>query len=117
MVGKTSLFCVSLSVPCCSVFSFVFARGLAKVQVWGCDVDVKYVHKMLLITWIMLFRKLIFMFNVHIKCLENFLALVCNFYSLDYNAFELAEGYGWKDQSVLCFPFCFCVFCFVFCVC
>jgi N-acetylglutamate synthase/N-acetylornithine aminotransferase len=25
----------------------VFARGLAKVQVWGCDVNVKYVHKVL----------------------------------------------------------------------
>ena len=48
-------------------------------QVWLCtdalkaksvcelsDVDVKYVHKVLLITWIMLLRKLIITFNVHI---------------------------------------------------
>jgi hypothetical protein len=34
--------------------------------VWGCDVNVKYVHKVPLITWIRLFRELIIMFNVHI---------------------------------------------------
>ena len=46
---------------------------------------------------------------MQIKYLANSLALVYNFYSPDYNSFELAEGYGWKDQSVVCFPFCFCV--------
>ena len=35
---------------------------------------------------------------VHVKCLANSLTLVYNFYSLDYNSFELAEDYGWKDR-------------------
>ena len=46
---------------------------------------------------------------MHVKDLANSLALVYNFYSLDYNSSELAEGYGWKDHSVLCFLFLFCV--------
>ena len=35
--------------------------------------------------------------DVQVKDLENSLALVYNFYSPDYNFFELAEGYGWKE--------------------
>ena len=31
------------SVLC--MYEFMFACGQAKVQVWGCDVNVKYVHK------------------------------------------------------------------------
>jgi hypothetical protein len=38
---------------------------------------------------------------VHVKYLANLLALVYNFYSLDYNFCEHAEDYGWKDQYVI----------------
>ena len=55
---------------------------------------------------------------MQVKCLANSLALLYNFYSPDYNSFELAEGYGWKEYlfcvslSVLCysdFKFCVCL--------
>ena len=45
---------------------------------------------------------------MQVKDLANSLALIYNFYSSDYNSFELAEDYGWKDRlfcvslSVLC---------------
>ena len=47
---------------------------------------------------------------MQVKDLANLLALVYNFYSPDYNFSELAEDYGWKDHSVLCFLFCFVLF-------
>ena len=51
---------------------------------------------------------------MHFKYLANSLALVYNFYSPVYNSCELAEDYGWKDQSVMCFPSYKCVVMFVF---
>ena len=39
---------------------------------------------------------------MHVKYLANLLAFVYNFYSPDYNSYELAEGYGWKEFSILC---------------
>ena len=52
------LFCLN------SVICSVFAWGQALVQVWGRDVDVKYVHKASLITWIRLFWKIYCLFNM-----------------------------------------------------
>jgi hypothetical protein len=42
---------------------------------------------------------------LHVQHLANSLALVYNFYSADYNSYELAEDYGWKEFSVLSYVF------------
>ena len=41
---KNVVFSLSVKV-CFLVLCSMFACGRAKVQVWGCDVNVKYVHK------------------------------------------------------------------------
>ena len=42
--------------------------------------------------------------NVQVKYLANLLAFVYKFYSSNYNSYELAEGYGWKEFYILCYP-------------
>ena len=52
--------------------------------------------------------------DVQIKYLANSLAFVYNFYSPDYNSFELAEGYGWKELLFCVYPFCkYYFYCFI----
>ena len=50
---------------------------------------------------------------MHVKYLANLLAFVYNFYSLDYNSCELAEGYGWKEY-MFCVSLCLFVLSFMF---